>query len=404
MRVFKTTWTHRNGNKVPTKKWYIEFRDHLEIVRRLTAFPSKSLSEALGRNIEKLTNYRIAGETLDPQLSHWLNQLPLRLTKKFVSFGLLDINQVSSAKFLHQHLEDFKKSLRANGCTEIYIELKYQRIRKVLEGCEFIFWTDISASKVQQYIYELQTDESGISIRTGNYYLQAIKQFCKWMVQDRRAYESPLDYLQPREATTTYSRRALNAEEVTRLLITTANEPTRFNMEGSQRALLYRLAIETGLRALELRSLTPLNFNFEDNFVTINAEHAKNRKSSTLPLRKDTAKQMKAALRMKHPQAKVFKLPSKYNMAKMLRKDLETAGINWKDNSQGRIDFHALRHSTGSLLAASGAHPKVIQSIMRHSDINLTMLRYTHIFKGQESQAVENLPDFANPYQNRDNA
>ncbi|MHC4114146.1 MAG: tyrosine-type recombinase/integrase [Planctomycetota bacterium] len=76
----------------------------------------------------------------------------------------------------------------------------------------------------------------------------------------------------------------------------------------------------------------------------------------------------------------------------------------WKDNGRGRIDFHALRHSTGSLLAASGAHPKVIQSIMRHSDINLTMLRYTHIFKGQESQAVENLPDFTNPYPKRANA
>ncbi len=187
-------------------------------------------------------------------------------------------------------------------------------------------------------------------------------------------------------------------------LDTAANEPARFNMESTQRALLYRLAIETGLRALELRSLTPLNFNFENNFVTINAEHAKNCKTSILPLRKDTAEQIKTFLRLKHPQAKVFKLPSKYNMAKMLRKDLEAAGINCKDNSQGRIDFHALRHSTGSLLAASGAHPKVIQSIMRHSDINLTMLRYTHIFKGQESQAVENLPDFTNPYQKRANA
>ena len=32
---------------------------------------------------------------------------------------------------------------------------------------------------------------------------------------------------------------------------------------------------------------------------------------------------------------------------------------------------------------------------MRHCDINLTMSRYTHIFRGQESEAVESLPDLS---------
>ena len=65
-------------------------------------------------------------------------------------------------------------------------------------------------------------------------------------------------------------------------------------------------------------------------------------------------------------------------------------------DSTGRYaDFHSLRHTTGTLLAMSGVHPKVIQSIMRHSDINLTMSRYTHIFKSQESEAIGKLPDLS---------
>lgn len=52
------------------------------------------------------------------------------------------------------------------------------------------------------------------------------------------------------------------------------------------------------------------------------------------------------------------------------------------------FDFHALRGETGTLLAASGVHPKVARSIMRHSDINLTMSLYTHTLRGQESEAV----------------
>jgi hypothetical protein len=65
---------------------------------------------------------------------------------------------------------------------------------------------------------------------------------------------------------------------------------------------------------------------------------------------------------------------------------------------------NALRHSTGSLLAASGVHPKVVQSIMRHSDINLTMSRYTHIFRGQESEAVAGLPDLMLPSKEKQKA
>jgi hypothetical protein len=34
---------------------------------------------------------------------------------------------------------------------------------------------------------------------------------------------------------------------------------------------------------------------------------------------------------------------------------------------------------------------------MRHSDINLTMSRYTHTLRGQESEAVESLPDLSLP-------
>ncbi len=60
-------------------------------------------------------------------------------------------------------------------------------------------------------------------------------------------------------------------------------------------------------------------------------------------------------------------------------------------------DFHSLRHTTGSLLAASGVHPKVAQSIMRHGDINLTMSLYTHTLQGQESEAVKSLPDLSLP-------
>jgi len=60
-------------------------------------------------------------------------------------------------------------------------------------------------------------------------------------------------------------------------------------------------------------------------------------------------------------------------------------------NDGENIDFHSLRHACGAWLAMSGAHPKVIQTIMRHSTITLTMDTYGHLFPGQEADAVADM-------------
>ena len=43
----------------------------------------------------------------------------------------------------------------------------------------------------------------------------------------------------------------------------------------------------------------------------------------------------------------------------------------------------------------SGVHPKIAQSLARHSDINLTMNRYTHILLETQSEALKALPVLA---------
>jgi len=65
-----------------------------------------------------------------------------------------------------------------------------------------------------------------------------------------------------------------------------------------------------------------------------------------------------------------------------------------RDDAGRIVDFHALRHTPGSLLAAAGVHPKTAQSIMRHSTISLTMDRYTHTLREADRDAVGSLPNF----------
>ncbi|MCX5677382.1 MAG: tyrosine-type recombinase/integrase, partial [Planctomycetota bacterium] len=114
-------------------------------------------------------------------------------------------------------------------------------------------------------------------------------------------------------------------------------------------------------------------------------------------LRPDTAAELRAFLAGKMPGAAAFALPNRDRTIRGFKADLAAAGIDYRDDAGRVADFHSLRHTAGTLLAATGVHPKVAQSLMRHSDINLTMSRYSHVLIGQESDAVAGLPDLAAP-------
>ena len=77
------------------------------------------------------------------------------------------------------------------------------------------------------------------------------------MVQDNRASESPVAHLKGLNVKTDrrHDRRPLEVDEVRRLLEATRACRKRYGMTGPERAMVYRLAVETGLRANELRTL-----------------------------------------------------------------------------------------------------------------------------------------------------
>ncbi len=166
-------------------------------------------------------------------------------------------------------------------------------------------------------------------------------------------------------------------------------------MSGPERAMLYRVAVETGLRAAELRSLTRASFdlNATPPIVTVQAAYSKHRREDVLPLRSDTAVNLRAFLSGALPAAQAFHVPTRRNVAPMFRADLKAAGIPYRDDSDRVADFHALRHTFITNLANSGVHPKVAQALARHSTITLTMDRYSHSYIGEQSEAVAALPD-----------
>ena len=397
MRVFRTSYKGKNGQKRICKNWYIELRDHLQTVRRFPAFTDKAQSEALGRQIERLVNYRVAGEQPDAALSRWLGQIPARMRQRFADIGLLDAERASGGKPLAEHLADFEQFLLAKGNTDKHAKLVISRARRAITGCKFLYWTDIAASKMQRYLADLRDNGNGISAQTFNFYLQAVKEFARWMVQDRRASESPLQHLKGLNVRTDrrHDRRALSVDEIRRLLETTTAQPERFGMTGYERALLYRLAVESGLRANELRTLKVSSFDFENGTVTVAAAYSKHRREDTLPLRKDTANEIWAFIGCKLPTVSVFDMPKPNRLVKMLRADLADAGIPYRDDSGRVCDFHAFRHLFITNVS-SKAPSRVAQKLARHQSSAMTD-RYAHIRLDDQRTALDSLPDLSQP-------
>jgi hypothetical protein len=77
--------------------------------------------------------------------------------------------------------------------------------------------------------------------------------------------------------------------------------------------------------------------------------------------------------------------------AKMLRVDLNAAGIPYRDAAGLVFDFHALRCQTATLADKAGVSPRVVQKMMRHSSLELTG-RYTRPRAVDIEAAASKLP------------
>ena len=219
MRLFRATYRDRKGRQRESARWYVEFSDHLGIIRRIPAFSDKAASEEFGRKVSRLASCMAAKLPPDAELARWIEGLDARTRERLLRFGLLDSQRAAGGKLLAEHLGDYERVMLAKGDCQRHVQQEVSKARRIMEGCRFRYWSDISASKVQGFLAELRKNED-IGARTFNSYLTAFKMFCKWCVQDGRASESPVQHLKPLNARTDVRRRrrALSPDELRRLI------------------------------------------------------------------------------------------------------------------------------------------------------------------------------------------
>lgn len=393
MRLFKPTYKDKNGKKKKCQHWYIGFTDNQGNRQRLPAFSNKRASDDAKKMIEELLS---PSRTFSPELQGWLERIPNKMRDNLVKFGLIDNNGTIKhlGKTLKEHLVDFHAGLLAKENGKRYSRQVKSRLEFIFDSCGFKTWNDIDANSLYTFLGDLR--DKGLGQRSFNCYLKFAKQFCKWMIRERRAMPpSPVEHLCCITQTEKrWERRALDEDKLLKLLETTENAPEWFGTTGRERYWIYRLAAETGLRRGQLEGLKVSSFDFDNLTVKAVASYSKNKKENMLPLRPETAASLQQYLANKMPDAKAFKVPEK--TAKMLKRDLADAKIPYRNGDGEVFDFHAIRHTFCTTLGRDPkVPPRVAQKLMQHQSSAMTD-RYTHIRLLDERKALEALPDFSN--------
>jgi len=154
--------------------------------------------------------------------------------------------------------------------------------------------------------------------------------------------------------------------------------------KGRERRLVYTLAVWTGLRRGEIKQLTwgDIQLGTVPGQIHLRAQTTKSKRADSLPIHPQLGDALRAWRAETGPAPSEAEglpdyLVSTVPDMKCLRADLALADIAAKDEAGRYVDFHSLRVSLSTMLAAHKVSPRAAQALMRHSDPRLTASVYT---------------------------
>jgi integrase len=399
MRLFRREW--RDGDKIRTaSNWTAEFCGPKGEEKRFACGRDKRAAAEIGRKLSDLCELQRARSVIPAETLDWIRALPLSMRDRMTKAGILGSTATVATSPLATLLEQWEAAIATRERTKKHVASVLRHARKVIDGCGFMTLGDLDSAKVERYLH--QRRESGdLAYKTSNHALAATKGFVRWCAESGLQPADMLARVRPVNAKLDPCRvrRALTHAELSKLIATTNASPvSRCELSGPGRALLYVLACESGLRSSEIRSLRVDDFRLDGSApsVSLRAADEKNRKGSTIPLRADTAKALADYFSVEGLGRAALAFPfTRERGARMLKADLEAAGLAYMDASGRYLDFHALRGQLATRVVESGASPRVFQSLMRHASASLTLEMYARLRPDDERRALEALERLA---------
>jgi integrase len=185
--------------------------------------------------------------------------------------------------------------------------------------------------------------------------------------------------------------------------------------KGHSLEALFVLAITTGMRRGEILALKWQDITFSQNMLQVRRVFTRRPGNRYIEAEPKTEKSRRSIL-----LAPIVVTLLKQHRARQREAKLK-AGAQWQDldlvfctsfgtplNPSKVVDrfktllkrgglppirFHDLRHSAATILLSLGVHPKVVQELLGHNQISMTMDIYSHVLPGMQKDAMAKLND-----------
>lgn len=308
-------------------------------------------------------------------------------------------------QFLNDWLENSQRQSVRPRTFERYEEVVRLHVAPVLGSHQL---QKLSAQHLQAF-YARKLDE-GLSARTvgilHNLLHKALDTAMRWGLVTRNV----CDLVSPPHAKG-YEFKPLTVDEIHRLLKAA---------RGHYMEALFSLALATGMRRGELMGLKWQDINFStgtlqvrrtlvrvptklkndgESYVEAEPKTQKSKRNITIApfaldaLRQHRVRQLEAKLKAgpawkEHDYIFCTSVGTHVNPTRDILDQLKAL---LKDADLPDIRFHDLRHSAATLLLSVGVHPKVVQELLGHSNISMTMDVYSHVLPSMQQDAISRL-------------
>jgi len=296
-------------------------------------------------------------------------------SKKIADLTLKDI-EVKIAKDEHLGIHETLKILfenfgpkyleysKTNKSANTY-RLNITNFRALTPFFQGKYLTDITPQDIERYKAQRITQVSPASVNRDLSCLRhALRKSCEWGYLISSPMKGIGFFKEPPGRL-----RFLSAEEINRLLVELP--------EGTKKFVL--CALLTGLRRGELLGLRWSDIDLKNRMIRV--EKTKTNERRIIPISEALFKHF---LEMSHKNKNGFIFSTyKKNLRRNFEAGLKRAGIE-------DFRFHDLRHTFASHLVMSGAGLKVVQDLLGHKTMAMTM-RYSHLSQSHLKDAINRL-------------
>ena len=346
----------------PIALWRFQYIDHLGRQRKATGTTSRKETERIALQVQGKEFAIRNGVAAAPKASDQARNID-QITAEYQFWG----NSVGGRRGRPWGPEHARK--RAQDLAFWKAELRLQTQFDLID-CQ---------ARVERVIHRIHI-ETGRTGKTAWNRVETLAAFCRWCVDRDYLADDPLRRLKKINTQPVKRRRPLMPDEIALLLTHCLPE----------RRLLYETAICTGLRANELAHVTPVLLNIFQCGIRLEANWTKNRMDGFQPVPRWLMDKLIEASRGLGPTQPIFKL-QKAHAARMVRDDMERAGLPIFKPGEGHVDFHALRTTYLTLLDMGGASAKETQDLARHSTPVVTFNAYVRAGADRKMKVVEAL-------------